>query len=219
LHRYLRQPSRSFLDTNTPSTTHIAIFDTLSRIKAFILIHKPILVRIIQLRQRLFATSCRSRVARHSLIVSPATRETAQVKVSQLPRSSLVLQSTYFDHLTACAADPHDTSRQPAIHLQRPSHTPATMSSGKLDQSLDEILSVNKRSGVRGRGRQGRRVSRPGKTAAVAAPIGGIKKSTKQAKGGAKAIPTGPSGGSGDSRIQVSNLVSANDHIQSSKPF
>jgi len=80
------------------------------------------------------------------------------------------------------------------------------MSSGKLDQSLDEILSTTKRSSVRGRGRQGRRVSRPGKAIVVPAPVGGIKKSTKQAKGATKVIPTGPSGGNGDSRIQVSNL-------------
>jgi THO complex subunit 4 len=80
--------------------------------------------------------------------------------------------------------------------------------SGKLDQSLDEILSTQKGS-VRGRGpRRGRRVAQAGRTTAVvAAPVGGVKKSAKQPKGAVKSVPTGPSGGSGDSRIQVSNLV------------
>jgi len=81
--------------------------------------------------------------------------------------------------------------------------------SGKLDQSLDEILSTNK-SAVRGKGRlnrRGRRAPQAGRATAVVAPVGGIKKNPKQAKGAAKAIPTGPSGGTGDSKIQVSNLV------------
>lgn len=79
--------------------------------------------------------------------------------------------------------------------------------SGKLDQSLDEILSTNKRSVIRGKGRGRGRAARPGRAAAVAAPVGGIKKTAKQAKGAVKAVPTGPSGAGGDSRIQVSNLV------------
>jgi THO complex subunit 4 len=76
--------------------------------------------------------------------------------------------------------------------------------SGKLDQSLDEILSTQRRSAVRGR--RGRRVPTAGRTTAVVPPVGGIKKTTKQARGGIKAVPTGPSGGNGDSKIQVSNL-------------
>jgi THO complex subunit 4 len=83
--------------------------------------------------------------------------------------------------------------------------------SGKLDQSLDEILSTNKRSVVRGKGRGNRRVSQPGRAAAVAAPVGGVKKNLRQAKGAVKAAPTGPAGASGDSRIQVSNLVGATE--------
>jgi THO complex subunit 4 len=80
--------------------------------------------------------------------------------------------------------------------------------SGKLDQSLDEILSTQRRSATRGR--RGRRAPQAGRTTAVAAPIGGVKKSTKPAKGAVKAIPTGPSG-SGDSKIVVSNLVGFRD--------
>ena len=80
--------------------------------------------------------------------------------------------------------------------------------SGKLDQSLDEILSTNKRSVIRGKGRGRRRASQPGRTTAAAAPVGGVKKNAKPVKGAVKAVPTGPSAATGDSRIQVSNLVS-----------
>ena len=76
---------------------------------------------------------------------------------------------------------------------------------GKLDQSLDEILSTRKAAGRKG-GRRVRRAPQAGRTTAVA-PAGGIKKSAKPAKGAVKAVPTGPSGVAGDSRIQVSNLV------------
>jgi THO complex subunit 4 len=78
--------------------------------------------------------------------------------------------------------------------------------SGKLDQSLDEILSTQRRgSGVGRRGR-GRRAPQAGKTAAVAAPVGGIKKNTRGPKGTGRAVPTGPSSGAIDSKIVVSNL-------------
>ncbi|KAH6679249.1 putative mRNA export protein mlo3 [Halenospora varia] len=76
--------------------------------------------------------------------------------------------------------------------------------SGKLDQSLDEILST-RRSSARGRGRGGRRVSSRTTKAAPAAPVGGVKKNPKTGKSN-KAIPTGPSGGNGESKILVSNL-------------
>jgi len=91
--------------------------------------------------------------------------------------------------------------------------------SGKLDQSLDEILSTQRRSAVRGKGgRRVRRGNQAGRTA-PAAPVGGVKKNPKQAKGAVKAIPTGPSGGSGESRIQVSNLVSVLSRSSSSNVF
>jgi len=77
--------------------------------------------------------------------------------------------------------------------------------SGKLDKSLDEIISTQRRTSVRGR--SARRTRRPGtgKPAAVA-PVGGIKKNPKQVKGAAKPVPTGPSGGSGEGRILVSGF-------------
>ncbi|RDL37273.1 putative mRNA export protein mlo3 [Venustampulla echinocandica] len=78
--------------------------------------------------------------------------------------------------------------------------------SGKLDQSLDEILSTQRRSSVRG-GKAGRRSTR--RTASnpvVATPVNGVKKSARGPKNVVKAIPTGPSGGSGESKILVSNL-------------
>lgn len=78
--------------------------------------------------------------------------------------------------------------------------------SGKLDQSLDEILSTRRTSSTRTRrGRGGARVS--GRSDATPAPVGGVKKSTKPAAG-AKAVPTGPSGRNSEGKISVSNLVS-----------
>ena len=76
--------------------------------------------------------------------------------------------------------------------------------SGKLDQSLDEILSTRRKFAGRG-GRGGRRV---GKTA-VAAPVGGIRKNTRGAKTAPakSAAPSGPAAGNGESKIIVSNLV------------
>ncbi|KAK2752898.1 hypothetical protein FQN54_008051 [Arachnomyces sp. PD_36] len=76
--------------------------------------------------------------------------------------------------------------------------------SGKLDQSLDEILSTR-----RGGSRRGtrNRASRGGKAQpAAAAPVGGIKKATKNTKATGKSVPTGPSGASGESKIIVSGL-------------
>ena len=82
--------------------------------------------------------------------------------------------------------------------------------SEKLDQSLDEILSTRRQSARRG-GRGGRRVANAAKPAAVA-PVGGIKKSVKAARGNIRAVvPSGPSAGTGESKIIVSNLV--NNHF------
>lgn len=78
--------------------------------------------------------------------------------------------------------------------------------SGKLDQSLDDIVSTRRKTGGR-RGRGGRRAAN-GTRAANAAPAGGIQKGAKSGRGGPKAIPSGPAAGSGDSKIIVSNLVS-----------
>lgn len=82
--------------------------------------------------------------------------------------------------------------------------------SGKLDKSLDEIISTQRKTSVRGRGgrRGGRRVG-AGNTATVA-PVGGIKKNLRQARGAAKSVPTGPKGGEG--RILVSGFVSLHIH-------
>lgn len=81
--------------------------------------------------------------------------------------------------------------------------------SGKLDQSLDAIISTGKTTG-RGRGRRvaGRGTGRQG-----AAPAGGIKKgtstNTRATRSTAKqSASTGSAGGSGDSKVIVSNLVS-----------
>jgi THO complex subunit 4 len=80
--------------------------------------------------------------------------------------------------------------------------------SGKLDQSLDDILKTSRGATTgRGKGRGARRIGRSGRGASTATPVGGVKKTVRPAKGALKSAPTGPSG-SGDSRIQVSNLVS-----------
>lgn len=77
--------------------------------------------------------------------------------------------------------------------------------SGKLDQSLDDILSTRRKAGGR-RGR-GRRVPNGGRVT-TAVPVGGIQKSAKTGRGVPKVVPNGPAAGSGDSKIIVSNLVS-----------
>ncbi len=79
----------------------------------------------------------------------------------------------------------------------------------RLDKSLDEIIGTQRRSAVRGgRCRRVRRATQTGKPAPIA-PVGGIKKNPKQAKGAVKAVPTGPSSGSGEGKIIVSGLVSS----------
>jgi len=79
------------------------------------------------------------------------------------------------------------------------------MSTGKLDQSLDDILKTRRQSTRRGRGPRRAGAGRP---AATEAPIGGVHKTTKQPKN-AKAVPTGPAAaGTGESKIMISNLVS-----------
>lgn len=76
--------------------------------------------------------------------------------------------------------------------------------SGKLDQSLDEILSTNKRTPAGGR-RSTRKVARP----AAPAPVGGVKKNTKPARGAAaKSSSAKAPRSTGESKIIVSNLVS-----------
>lgn len=77
------------------------------------------------------------------------------------------------------------------------------MSSGKLNQSLDEILKDNK-SGRRTSGRP-RRAVKPTK---AAAPVGGIKKSTKPARNAAKQAPAKTVKPTSVSEILVENLVS-----------
>jgi THO complex subunit 4 len=78
--------------------------------------------------------------------------------------------------------------------------------SGKLDQSLDEILTSQRRN------QQGRRRSqrRPAGTTrpTTTAPAGGIQKNTKPARGATKPTPAKGAGVSGESKIMVSNLVS-----------
>ena len=78
-----------------------------------------------------------------------------------------------------------------------------TMSTGKLDKSLDEILSSQRRA-VTSRRRSTRRSS-ASKGAAPAAPAGGVQKQ-KGAHAAAKA-PARATGAVGESKVMVSNLV------------
>ena len=79
--------------------------------------------------------------------------------------------------------------------------------SGKLDQSLDEILKTTRRPATR-RGRGGRRVPNTPRTTAVA-PVGGVKKNTvKQPKGKNASIPSGPALANKESKVIISNFVS-----------
>ncbi|MCJ1366253.1 hypothetical protein MMC16_005380, partial [Acarospora aff. strigata] len=79
--------------------------------------------------------------------------------------------------------------------------------SGKLDQSLDEILSTRRTSARRGRGRRAPTNTGKSNGTTASAPVGGIKKTTKITRMSAKSsVPTGPAAGNGESKIIVSNL-------------
>ncbi|KKY14920.1 putative rna annealing protein [Phaeomoniella chlamydospora] len=75
--------------------------------------------------------------------------------------------------------------------------------SGKLDQSLDEILSTRRQANRK----VARRGAKPGKaTGTTPAPAGGIKKTVKHAKSATKAVPSAPAPGPKESKIVVSGL-------------
>ncbi|KAL8691829.1 MAG: hypothetical protein Q9218_003026, partial [Villophora microphyllina] len=77
--------------------------------------------------------------------------------------------------------------------------------SAKLDMALDDVVMTERSARRRGRG--GRRVANAGRKAT--APVGGIQKNTKAAKGvGKPAVPAALSSGTGESKIIVSNLPS-----------
>ena len=74
--------------------------------------------------------------------------------------------------------------------------------SGKLDKPLDEIVSAQRRSATR------RSTRRPAGRPAINAPVGGIQKTTRPARGAvAKAAPAKAAAVSGESKVIVSNLV------------
>ncbi|KAL1901444.1 RNA-binding RNA annealing protein [Sporothrix stenoceras] len=73
--------------------------------------------------------------------------------------------------------------------------------SSKLDQSLDDILSNQRKTAGNNRRRSGRRSNGPAKPA----PSGGVQKNTKPARGN-KSAPSKPQGVVGESKIVVSNL-------------
>ncbi|KAI2632075.1 RNA recognition domain-containing protein [Hypoxylon sp. NC1633] len=75
--------------------------------------------------------------------------------------------------------------------------------SGKLDQSLDEILSTQRRTaGGRRRG-----LRRPAGRPATSAPVGGVQKTSRQPRTAtAKQAPAKGAGAYGESKVVVSNL-------------
>lgn len=111
-------------------------------------------------------------------------------------------------HPTAsCHSPALPSATKPSIQKQlSANHQPPIINmSGKLDQGLDEIISTQRRA-VGGR-RQNQRRSTGGRPATTA-PIGGVKKTTKQPKGPAtKQGAAKATGANGDSKVVVSNLV------------
>jgi hypothetical protein len=116
--------------------------------------------------------------------------------------------------ITSSRSNSFTTAPQHRNHLPTPNSTnqvtninliSINMSTGKLDQSLDDILQTRRQSTRRGRGN---RRSGAGRPAATDAPVGGVHKSTKQTKQ-AKVTPTAPAAASGnsESKIMISNLV------------
>nr|POE72387.1 hypothetical protein CFP56_12260 [Quercus suber] len=101
---------------------------------------------------------------------------------------ALVTNATSFDVLT-------NTTHQQIIM------------SGKLDQSLDAIMSDRKTTNPKRGGKSGRptRSAATRTKAAVAAPVGGVQKNTRAPKGAPKA-PAVTAPARGDSKIMVSNL-------------
>ncbi|RDA87901.1 hypothetical protein CP532_1691 [Ophiocordyceps camponoti-leonardi (nom. inval.)] len=75
--------------------------------------------------------------------------------------------------------------------------------SGKLDKPLDEIVSARRRSAVRSRNPVRRSSGRP----TTAAPVGGVQKSFRGARGAAtKPTPAKAAANTGESKVIVSNL-------------
>jgi len=144
-----------------------------------------------------------SRFAKQSLIPSRQTRYSASISESaSLPihrisdRGRLRSRSL----LLPRATDPNGSIRN---QLFTSAYT--IKMSARLDKSLDEIISTQRRSSGRGRGRRVHRTA-----PAATAPAGGVKKNPKHAKGAVKNIPTGPSGSSGEGKILVTGFVSLN---------
>lgn len=77
--------------------------------------------------------------------------------------------------------------------------------SAKLDMALDDVVMTERTARRRGRG--GRRAPNPARKAT--APVGGVQKNTRPARGALKpAVANGLAAGGGESKIIVSNLAS-----------
>merc|ERR1712000_726626 len=133
---------------------------------------------------------------------SASTLELASLSPSIAHRTSIDLLA--IDTLPR-STDPNGSISTSFSPLQTHNTQTNFKMSGRLDKSLDEIISTQRTSTGRGRGRRGgRRTTQTGKPATVAA-VGGIKKATKSTRNPVKTIPTGPSG-SGEGKVMVSGF-------------
>lgn len=78
--------------------------------------------------------------------------------------------------------------------------------SGKLDQSLDEILTT-RRAARTTRNRRGVGARGAASNGAPTAPVGGVRKSTRQPRSAVKSTPAATAHGMGESKIIVSGMV------------
>lgn len=185
-------------------------------------LHHSALPYFNQRHSRLFV----SPPARHILPTAPSLgsiyiAKTSPTKESAQSFPSIITLRNTIDLLSIASSSHSADLTLPtyisSLHTHFKSQTTSSLNmSGKLDQSLDEILSTSKKTRTRRGGRVGGRNGKP------AAPVGGVAKSTRGGRGGVKAVPTGPAagrrsvGGSMGSKAIISNLVSSKMYIISS---
>ena len=167
-------------------------------------VYQTFIARFTQLRQPHFIAIFSSRVSQNKASFLQGKRDTAHQSQSQL-----AFLSIEFRIAADCALDLFFCLVLLILTVRSAtsSFTSAytIKMSARLDKSLDEIISTQRRSSGRGRGRRVHRTA-----PAATAPAGGVKKNPKHAKGAVKNIPTGPSGSSGEGKILVTGFVSLN---------
>jgi hypothetical protein len=173
------------------STNNSSVISKFIFIVAFYRLFNSKLPSAISLRRILF----KHLVAHSSRAYHPQTR----LHCSSI--SSKPLLCSYLKPIGASSRDSFLTRNRDLSSL----HLSAIKMSGKLDQSLDEILHSTRRKVNRAR-----RPHKPAKVAGTtvkSAPVGGIKKSVKSTRSTTKGVPTGPSAPPKESKIIVTGLV------------